>query len=274
MRRPPSPPERDAAGGAVGELDADRAHVGVVEHRPLVLGAGADQPGAAEGERREGGLEQDPLRLPLVEVVALHHALPAAHLLRVAGADPAGGVDVEVGADRAVAEAGAHAAAPACRRRRRRARPRAARAHGEGGRRAAVLAAGAALDADRAAALDQDPAHLDPGPQPRPGGDRPRQVADVHPALGVDRAAERAGAALHAVAGVAGDRAAADPERRRALHRQLSVAAHPLRVERRARGASPRPRRSRHRGRAPSRSRSARPSPRAPPPGRGSRCPS
>ena len=37
-----------------------------------------------------------PLRLPLVDVVALHHALPAAHLLRVARADPGGGVDVEV----------------------------------------------------------------------------------------------------------------------------------------------------------------------------------
>ena len=56
-----------------------------------------------------------------------------------------------------------------------------------------------ALDADGAAVLDQDPARLDPGAYPRTGGDRPRQVADVHAALRVDRAAERAGAALHAV---------------------------------------------------------------------------
>ena len=45
-----------------------------------------------------------PLRLPLVDVVALHDAVPAAHLLLVAGADPAGGVDVEVAADLAAAE--------------------------------------------------------------------------------------------------------------------------------------------------------------------------
>ena len=39
------------------------------------------------------------------------------------------------------------------------------------------------------------------------------------------------------------------PERLRALHRQLAVAAHPLGVERRAPGGTPRPRRSRGRGR-------------------------
>ena len=53
----------------------------------------------------------------------------------------------------------------------------------------------------------------------------------MHAALGVDRAAERAGAALHAAAGVAGDRRAAGAERGGALHRQLAVAAHPLGVE-------------------------------------------
>ena len=88
-------------------MDADRADVAEVEHRLLVLAPGAEQPGAAEGQRREGRLEQDPLRLPLVDVVALHHALPAAHLLLVAGADPAGRVDVEVAPDLAAAEAGA-----------------------------------------------------------------------------------------------------------------------------------------------------------------------
>ena len=71
-----------------------------VEHRPLVLAAGSGQPGAAEGKRGEGRLEQDPLLLPLVHVAALHDALPAAHVLLEAGADPAGGMDVQVAADR------------------------------------------------------------------------------------------------------------------------------------------------------------------------------
>ena len=74
---------------------------------PLVDSPGAEQPGAAEGERGEGRLEQDPCVLPLVDVVALHHPVPAAHLLLVAGADPAGGVDVEVAADLLAAEPGA-----------------------------------------------------------------------------------------------------------------------------------------------------------------------
>ena len=43
------------------ELDPDRADVAEVEHRLLVVAAGALQPGAAEGERGEGRLEQDPL---------------------------------------------------------------------------------------------------------------------------------------------------------------------------------------------------------------------
>ncbi len=71
-----------------------------------------------------------------------------------------------------------------------------------------------------------------PGAHPRAGGDGARQVADVHAALGVDRAAEGAGAALDAAAGVAGDRAAAGAERGGSLHRQLAVAPHPLGVER------------------------------------------
>src|SRR5207249_227053 len=73
---------------AIGEVDADRADVAEAEHRLLVLTPGAQQPGAAERQRREGRLEQDALRLPLIDVVTLHHALPAPHLLRVAGADP------------------------------------------------------------------------------------------------------------------------------------------------------------------------------------------
>ncbi len=99
--------QADAPAGAVGEVDADRAEVTEVEHRPLVLATGAEQPGAAEGERGEGRLEQDLLCCPLIDVVALHHALPAAHLLLIASADPAGRVDVEVAADLGAAEAGA-----------------------------------------------------------------------------------------------------------------------------------------------------------------------
>ena len=72
---------------------------------------------------------------------------------------------------------------------------------------------------------------LHPGADSRPGGDGARQVADVHAALGVDLAAEGAGAALHAVAGVAGDRATGGAQRQRSLHRELSVAAHPLGIE-------------------------------------------
>src|ERR1044072_4851309 len=85
---------------------------------------------------------------------------------------------------------------------------------------------------DRAPAATPRPRPPAPGAAPRPGRDRPRQVADVHAALGVDPAAVGAGAALDAVAGVAGDRAAAGADGRRPLHRQLAVAPHPLRVER------------------------------------------
>ncbi len=93
-------------------------------------------------------------------------------------------------------------------------------------------AAGGAAHANRAAVFDQDSVRLHAGADSRPRGHRARQVADVHAALGVDPAAEGAGAALHTVAGVAGDRAAARPDRLRALHRELAVAPHPLRVER------------------------------------------
>jgi hypothetical protein len=113
-----------------------------------------------------------------------------------------------------------------------RAPPATITAHREGPRRP-IAAADPALDADRPAVLDQDPASLDPGPEPRPGRDRPRQVADVHPALRVDRTPVGAGAALDAAARVAGDRAAAGADRRRARHRQPAVAAHPVGVERR-----------------------------------------
>src|SRR5204863_2784484 len=50
-------------------------------------------------------------------------------------------------------------------------------------------------------------------------------------ALGVELAAQRAGAALDAAAGVAADRAAARAEGTGALHAELSVSAHALGIE-------------------------------------------
>ncbi len=90
------------------------------------------------------------------------------------------------------------------------------------------------------------------------------QIGDVGGALGVDAAAERAGAALHAGAGVARDRAAAGAEGRGALHAELPVAPHALGVQRRHREHLLGGARSARRGRSPSRSRRARPTPTAP----------
>ena len=180
-------------------MDPDRADVTEAEHRFLVLATGAEQPGAAEGERREGRLEQDPGRLPLVDVVALHHALPAAHLLLVAGADPAGGVDVEVAADLAAAKPGAQ-------QQLGRAEGaagddhRSAGADGVRARRPLPVAAPPTVQRTPTArpSSTRTRCACDPGAQARPGGDGAGQVADVHAALGVDLAAEGAGAALDA----------------------------------------------------------------------------
>ena len=172
--------EADPPARVVGEVDADRADVAEVEHRPLVVAAGAQQPGAAEGERREGRLEQDPrLLLPLVDVEALHHPVPAPHLLLVAGADPAGGVDVEVAADLVAAEPGAE---------QQLRRPEGAA--GDDHRSPGAHRVGAATDARWRAAVQATPtarpsstrtrSRFDAGAQPRPGGDGARQVADVH----------------------------------------------------------------------------------------------
>ena len=92
--------------------------------------------------------------------------------------------------------------------------------------------AGAAFDAGRPGAVEDDPPCLDPGAHAGPGGDRPGQVGDVHRALGVETAADRARAALDAGAGVAAQRRVADAERVGALAQQLAVAAHALRVDR------------------------------------------
>ena len=126
-------------------------------------------------------------------------------------------------------------------------------AHGvrRGGRRSSALPARHWTPTARPSSTSSR-RRLDAGAEPRPGRDRARQVADVHAALGVDPAAVGAGAALDAVAGVAGDRPAAGAERLGALHRELAVAAHPLGVERASPAGTPRPRRSRGRGRAPS----------------------
>ncbi len=171
--------EPDPAGGAVVEVDADRAHLAEAEHRFLVLAAGPQQPGAAEGQRREGRLQQHPALLPLVDVVALHHSVPAAHVLLVAGADPAGGVDVEVAANLAAAEPG-----PQQQLRRAEGASGDDRRHpGANG----VLAAATqgsfwshtdrkapCVDANGPAALDQHTVDFDTGTDTRSGRDRPR----------------------------------------------------------------------------------------------------
>src|SRR3954452_8020274 len=178
----------------------------------------ARQPLGAEGERGEGRLEQDALRLPLIHVVALHHAVPAAHLLLVARADPGGGVDVEMppeggmvdpGAEQQLGSAegtagadhrlGPYLPVPAGRyppvalgflcRRCRHSRP-------------AGEARGATL-------LGEDPLHLDSGADPRAGGDGAGEIGDVAGALRVDLAAEGAGAALDALPGISADRTSA-----------------------------------------------------------------
>ena len=86
------------------QVNADRGDPVEPLHALHECGTHAGQPLRAEGERGEGRLEQDPLGLPLVHVVALHHALPAPHVLLVPGADPGGGVDVEVAPQRRVAD--------------------------------------------------------------------------------------------------------------------------------------------------------------------------
>ena len=73
--------------------------------------------------------------------------------------------------------------------------------------RRAVGDAGAALDAGRARVPSKRIAPgLDAGSHPGPGGDRARQVGDVHRPLRVEPAADRAGAALDAAPGVAAQR--------------------------------------------------------------------
>src|SRR6476469_5557056 len=133
-------------------------------HRALVIAARTGQPGAAEGQWGEGGLEQEALRLPLVDVVALHHAVPAPHLLLVAGADPAGGVDVEVAAHLAAAEAGAQ---QQLGRAQRAAgddrRPAGADGVGAGRSIAAVAGSRSAAHADGPPVLDQYPLRFDSG---------------------------------------------------------------------------------------------------------------
>src|SRR5581483_10922089 len=69
------------------------------------LAAGPGQPLGAEGQGRERRLHEEPYVLPLVHAVALHDALPAAHLLVEAGADPGGGVDPQVAPKLRVAQA-------------------------------------------------------------------------------------------------------------------------------------------------------------------------
>jgi hypothetical protein len=88
-------------------VDAVRAQPVVGEQALGVLAAGARKPLAAERERGERRLHQQAHLVPLVDVVALHDAVPATDLLLEEPADPGGGVDVQVAADLA-----AHVADP------------------------------------------------------------------------------------------------------------------------------------------------------------------
>src|SRR5918997_576976 len=72
----------------------------VVGEDPLLMRlARARQPLGPEREWGEGGLQQDPAGLPLVDCVALHHSVPAAHLVLEAGTHPAGRMDPQVAAE-------------------------------------------------------------------------------------------------------------------------------------------------------------------------------
>ena len=197
-----------------------------------MLAPRAEQPGAAEGQRREGRLEQDPLASPTRRRSSSASRPPSRAPPPRSGRRPSrrGGCG-------------------GCGRPGRRRGPSAAAAPGVPKAPPATIVAAAGADrVGRRLPLRRRPtAQRTPAARPSstrtrrastpvrsraPGGDRAGQVADVHAPLGVDRAAVGAGAALHAAAGVAGDRAAAGADGFRALHRQLAVAAHPLGVER------------------------------------------
>jgi hypothetical protein len=201
-------------------VDAGRGQVAERQQPLLVLGAGAGQPLPTEGQGRERRLEEDPLRLPLVDGVALHDPLPAAHRLVEPGADPAGGVDAQVATELATGRAKARSheqlRGPEGAAAHDHAAPGAEPNRPAGARPRRVGPVGEALDPGRAMARKDDSPDVDPGPDAGTGPDRARQVGDVHRALGVQTTADRAGAALVAVAGVAVQRTVADLESRRA----------------------------------------------------------
>ena len=101
---------------------------------PGVL-TGAGHPVPPERERRERRLEQQPLLLPLVDSVTLHHSGPAAHLLGKARPDPARRVDPQVppAAPRFASERLSGSGAPGSRTPRRRGPRHAGRPPGTGG---------------------------------------------------------------------------------------------------------------------------------------------
>src|SRR4051794_17570417 len=70
-----------------------------VRYAAFELRADARQPMGTEWQRRERGLEKQPTRPELVDMPALHHAIPATHVLVEATPPPARGLDVQVRAD-------------------------------------------------------------------------------------------------------------------------------------------------------------------------------
>src|SRR4249919_2773708 len=222
-------------------MDADRGDVAEVGDPVREGGAHAWQPLRPEGERGEGGLEQDALRLPLIDVVALHDAVPPADLLLVAGADPGGGVDVEVTAEGGMANA--RAQKQLGRAERASGADHCLRAHLPiaAGRRPAVARqllgardgqAGAAGETRRSSVLHQDTLHLDAGAYASTSGHGAGKIGDMGRPLRVKPATEGAGAALHASSGVAADRPTAGAERLRALRAELAVSPERLEVKR------------------------------------------
>src|SRR6266542_3470968 len=113
----------------------------VVGENPFgVLGAGPREPLGAEGERSEGGLEQDAALLPLAHRIALHHAVPPADLLVEASSHPACRMDAQVATELAARRAKARAQEELRCTERANGRARAFEVHA---RRAIVLAGGA-----------------------------------------------------------------------------------------------------------------------------------
>ena len=220
--RPAAARRAHAARRLVRDEGPEGAEPGVARHAGLVRGADAGQDRCLQCRVHELALDEDALAHEVVDVVGLGHLFPAAHLLVEERADAGRGMDVQV------------PASPARRIRdaapleQRGGEERAARHDDVPGKRA-ELASGLTLepriDADRAAAREEDPVDAAAGVEPGAGGLRARDVRDVHRLLGVLRAADRAHPGAEAAALVARDPCAVVAEGRGAALEQPAVPA-------------------------------------------------